>query len=87
MTVAAFRSTVGAIRGLPAVHDNPQLGEYPADEEATVCYVDGRVAKSPPPPASGTPYPSFNRTVLVVVGDDLYFVTAGYQDRIEIVAP
>lgn len=85
--VAAFRSTVGAIRQLGAVADNPQLAEYADDQKATVCYVDGRVAKSPPPPLSGTPPPSFDRAVLVVVRDVAYFMAAGYQAKLPIEAP
>jgi hypothetical protein len=42
---------------------------------------------SPPPAASDTLFPPFDRAVLVVVGDDHYLVSAGYQDGLELDAP
>ena len=84
---AAFESTVGAIRQLPAIANNPQLAGYAGDEDATVCYIDGDIPKGPPPPPSGTIPPSFNRAVLVVVGDQTYTVTLGYSENIPIRAP
>ena len=56
---AAFRSSVGAIRRLPAVASNPQLAGYADTDVATVCYIDGHIPKRPPPRSSGTIPPSF----------------------------
>jgi hypothetical protein len=87
-TVAAsFRSTIGAIRQLPAVADNPQLASYADSAAATVCYVDGQIPKGPPLPASGTIPPSFDRTVLVVVGGQTYVISAGYSQDMPIHEP
>ena len=87
-TVAAtFHSTIGVIRRLPAVANNPQLASYAEDEEATICYIDGQIPKGPPPPASRTIPPSFDRAVLVVVGDQTYPVTLGYSENIPVQAP
>jgi hypothetical protein len=86
--VAAFASTIGAIRRLPAVANNPQLDTYADAQVATVCYIDGEIPKgpgSPPPPATAPP--SYDRAVLVVVGEDAIFVSAGYRDRMPIQAP
>lgn len=79
-TVAAFyNSTVAAIRRLPAVNDNPQLAGYEGQQPATVCYIDGQIPKGPPPPMSGTTPPSYDRAVIVVVGDTSLFMAAGYR--------
>jgi hypothetical protein len=86
---AAFPSTVGAIRRLPIVNNNPQLSGFAADEPATVCYVDGQIAKGPPPPddATATIPPSFDRAVLVVVGHAAIFIAAGYRQNLPVQAP
>jgi hypothetical protein len=86
---AAFPSTVGAIRRLPAVRDNPQLAGFAADQPATVCYIDGQIPKGPPPPddPSATIPPSFDRAVLVVVGQTSVFIAAGYRQNMPIQAP
>lgn len=85
--VAAYFSTFGAIRRLPSYHDNSDTANYSDDDAATICYIDGSIAKSPPPPPSGSPYPSFDRVIFVAVGDIPFFVSAGYRDSVPIQAP
>lgn len=85
--VASFRSTVGVMRQLAIAASDPQLASYPIDEEATICYIDGRIPKGPPPPQSGTIPPSFDRAVLVVIRDQVYIVAAGYRQNLPIQAP
>lgn len=84
---AAFASSVGAIRDLPAVAKNPQLDSFAPTQEATVCYIDGEIAKGPPLPANGTVPPSFDRAVVVVVGDKQIPVAFGYRRSLPIQAP
>jgi hypothetical protein len=84
---AAFTSTVSAIQKLPAVANNPQLDGYSSDQAATVCYIDGQIPKGPPPGTSGTIPPSFDRAVVVVVGQDTIFISAGYSQDLPIQAP
>jgi hypothetical protein len=87
VVAASFHSTVGAIRQLPAVANNAQLVDHADGEEAAVCYIDGQIPKGPPRPLSGTIPPSFDRAVLVVVGDQAYFIAAGYEQSLPILAP
>jgi hypothetical protein len=84
---AAFTSTIGAIQKLPTVAGNSQLNGYSSDQSATVCYIDGQIPKGPPPGTSGTIPPSFDRAVVVVVGQDTIFVAAGYSQNLPIQAP
>jgi hypothetical protein len=83
----AYDGTMGGIRALPAVNDNPQLARYADVEPATVCYINGRIAKGPPPPPGGTPAPPFDRVVVVIVGTDKMLVAAGYQQGLPVQAP
>jgi hypothetical protein len=87
-TVASFATTIGAIRAMATLSIQP--GRWPdlADgHPAVLCYVDGHVAMAPPPPASGTPLPTFDRAVVVVIDRQVELVMAGYRDRLPIVAP
>ncbi len=84
---AAFTSTVGAIKKLHAVAGSPQLDGYASDQTATICYIDGEIAKGPPPEPNGTIPPSFDRVVIVVVGQDTILVSAGYSQDLPIQAP
>jgi len=84
--VAFFSSTVGAIRKLPTAVQNQNLAAHADSEAATVCYIDGEIPKGPPPPISGTVPPSFDRAVMVVVGEDAFMVAAGYRQNLPIQA-
>lgn len=55
--------------------------------EAT-CWIDGEVAKSPPPGPRGSTPASFNRVVLrVSSGGDVTTVKAGYRDKMPVEHP
>lgn len=86
IVAAFFTATVGAIKRLPAVDDSPQLTGYADEQVATVCYVDGNVPKAPPP-RGGSIAPSYDRAVMVVVGDTAMQVTLGYKTDIPTTAP
>lgn len=82
-TVAgAFHTTVGIVRGMTAIKDNPQLAGYVDSDPAWLCYIDGEIPKGP---ASGAV--SFDRAILVVVGDQAYFIAAGYRQSMTIETP
>jgi hypothetical protein len=85
--VAFFSAPLDAIKRLPAVNSNPQLAGFPDDASAIVCYVDGDVPKGPPPRPSGSIPPSFDRDVLVVVGDSAFQVAPGYKAALPIESP
>jgi len=53
VVVASFRSTVGAMRQLAIAASDPELANYPINDEATICYIDGQIPKGPP---AGTCY-------------------------------
>lgn len=86
---AFFASTVGAIRAVPAARNDEQLATYPSDGAASICYIDGQIPKGPPipPDPSATVPPSFDRAVLVVIGQDTFMVAAGYRQNLPIKAP
>ncbi len=89
-TVAgAFQTTVGIVRNMTAVKDNPQVARYADSDPAWVCYIDGEIPKGPPPPPdpSATIPPSFDRALLVVAGNQTYFIAAGYRQSMSIEAP
>lgn len=85
--VAAFTTTVAEIQQLPVVGDSALLAEYAGEQAATLCYVDGELSEDAAPAPSGTASPSFDRAMLVVVGDATVLVWRGYQSEMLIQAP
>jgi len=81
----AFATTVGDIRSDWLTPLWPDLGD---GHPATLCYLDGPVAKAPPPAESGETNPSFDRAV-VGVADDAHtdLLAAGYRETLPIVQP
>jgi hypothetical protein len=84
---AAFTSTVDRVRILPSVAYNPQLGAFPADEEATVCYLDGDFPVTHPSPAKGESPQVYDRAVLVLVGGGVFPISFGTRENLLIEAP
>ncbi len=79
---AAFRTSVGMVRDMTPIKDNPQLAGYADSDPAWLCYIDGEIPKAP---ASGAP--SFDRALLVVVGNQSYFIAAGYRQTMPVETP
>ena len=96
--VGAFPATVAEVRtNMDAPHGagedpaaaRPGAYEYPAgwddlaeDTPAATCYLDGPVAKGPPPAMDGTIPPSFDRRlVIAAVGVKSFMVSAGYMNN------
>ena len=48
---------------------------------------DGQIPKGPPPGTDGTIPPSFDRAVVVIVGQNTIFVSAGYSQDLPIQDP
>jgi hypothetical protein len=82
---AAFTTSVGDIRRLLQAQGQPTSDPWPtiADgTDATLCYVDGSIPKSP-----GPGKPSYDRAVAAVLAGDVYPLTFGYRDEMPIIAP
>jgi len=88
--VAAFAMTVDDVRAVMPTAPPGGADNYPdgwklldGDVAAAKCYIDGHIAKAPPPPAEGTPEPSFDRALLfAATGVDAAFYAAGYRDKL-----
>jgi hypothetical protein len=83
----AFATTVGAVRA--AVSSS--RGVIPPDladaTPASLCYLDGDFPLSPPPPPNGQIPPGYDRALIVVAGDVVALLQAGYQDSMGIRDP
>jgi hypothetical protein len=87
--LSAYESTAGQIaswqaphNGEPGVLDSP-FAAFPEDEKIAVCYLSGEFPKGLPPPAEGTPYPSFNRAVYVIgPGEQITPLLMGYDSNL-----
>ncbi len=83
---ASFATTVGRVRDvLPT-----STGIIPAQESDTtpafLCYLDGEFPKAPPP-VNGVIQPSYDRGIVVVVGDFHSLLMAGYRSDVLIEDP
>jgi len=80
-----FATTVGEIRSDWLTTLWPDLGD---NHPATLCYLDGPIAKAPPPAESGETNPSFDRAI-VGVADDAHtdLLAAGSREILPIVQP
>jgi hypothetical protein len=81
--VVAFTvTTFGVVRNYSAVRDDPRLTGVSLDAPAYVCYIDGQIGKAPPPLPNATPWPPYDRVVVVAVGNTSDLVTAGYRQSL-----
>jgi len=83
---ASFATTVGRVRAeIPT-----STGIIPAAESDTtsafICYLDGEFPKGPPP-VNGVIQTSYDRGIVVVVGEFQALVTAGYRRNVPIRDP
>ena len=84
----SFNTTVGQIRGLsPAGVEPIRWPELSKDTPAVLCYLDGPVAKGPPPPPNDPIPPSFDRAVIGMAGSHADMIVAGYRAQITVRAP
>lgn len=86
VVAAAFGTTAGRIRAFEPVRPQrwPELQD---GSPAVVCYLDGPVAKGPPPGPDGIVPRSFDRAVIGVASVHHEMLVAGYRDRLPLVAP
>lgn len=86
--VGAFNTTVAAIRALEPRQAVPQRWpDLAADHPAVLCYIDGEVAKAPPPGPDGEVRPPFDRAVVAIVDGQSELIIAGYRDQLPVRAP
>jgi ABC-type Fe3+-hydroxamate transport system substrate-binding protein len=79
---AVSTTTLAVVRGYPPVANDARLAAVDPTTTAYVCYIDGEIPKAPPPGPNDTPWPPFDRAVVVSVGNVLDFVMAGYRDNV-----
>lgn len=87
VVAAAFETTVGRIRALEPGVLPKRWPELPDASEAVVCYLDGPIAKGPPPGPDGVIPRSFDRAVIGVASGHEDMLVAGYRDRLPVAAP
>jgi hypothetical protein len=89
-SVAAFATTVGAMRGLaPRGGFDSRWPDLAADHAASLCYIDADAIYAPQPaPGPGqSPFPEYNRAIIAVVDGTPELLVAGYRDLLPIQAP
>lgn len=86
--VGSFNTTVGSIRALEPRPGQPQRWpDFAPDHPAVLCYIDGQIAKGPPPGPNGEVSKSFDRTVVAIVDGQSELIIAGYRDQLPVRAP
>lgn len=86
--VGSFSTNVGHIRGLsPEAVEPIRWPELSNNASAVLCYLDGPVAKGPPPVLNGPIPPSFDRVVIGIAGGHADMILAGYRAQIVVRAP
>jgi len=86
--VGSFNTTVGRVRALePRAGQPPRWPEHGADHPAVRCYIDGEIAKAPPPGPNGEVSKPFDRAVVAIVDGQSELVIAGYRDKLPVKAP
>lgn len=86
--VGTFGTTVGAIRSLAPLPQDPiRWPALAADHPAILCYIDGMIPKAPPPGPNGEIRDPFDRLVIAIVDEEAELIMAGYQDNLPARAP
>ena len=86
--VGSFNTTVGAVRALEPRAAQPQRWpELAPDHPAVLCYIDGEIAKAPPPGPNGEVSKPFDRAVVAIVDGHSELIIAGYRDKLPVQAP
>ena len=84
--VGSFETTLDRLRAaMPLSKD--VVPALPGDTKATFCFIDGEFPVSQPPPIDGvTPRP-LDRGLMVVVGDFVGLLEAGYKENLPVRDP
>lgn len=87
--VAAFTTTVSAVRNFGPLESEPVLWpDLDGNDHATLCFLDGELAKAPPPSAdSGEPTRPFDRSIVAVADTRQSLIQAGYHESLPIREP
>lgn len=86
--VGSFNTTVGSVRALEPRAAQPQRWpDLAPDHAAVLCYIDGEIAKAPPPGPNGEVSEPFDRAVIAIVDGHSELIIAGYRDLLPIRAP
>ena len=86
-SASLFTTTVTQIRSMTGGYPQ-RWPDLSGDHSATVCYLDGPWAKSPPPGPNGEVQPSFDRAV-IAIADEAHadLIKLGYQETLAVTQP